>query len=322
MFNVKILADSIGPTGVRLTTAEITLPRCILAEFHTHRRILADDYLEGGGQTINAASSRAIPTEKLIQRVLDDPFVPEFRENKKGMQAGEALDHDQASIAKGMWLQDRDCQVECARAFHQLNIHKQYVNRLIEPWMWCTIIVTATDWSNMFHLRTAPTAEPSFQTIAKMFWDLYSTSEPRELKFDEWHLPLIERVDWEIAEELRESWWVDNGAKEVDILKKVSVGRCARISYLTHDGKRDVMEDIRLCEMLAKSGHWSPFEHVCTPAKLEDMTYRLDQLETGKYKMPPIVPKDGQLGYCGPYKEWKSLRRFYPSENITKFSEY
>ena len=61
MTSVKILADSLNLSGNRLTTFELTFPRVILAEFNTHRMI-----------SRNAASSRAIPTEKLIQRVLDE----------------------------------------------------------------------------------------------------------------------------------------------------------------------------------------------------------------------------------------------------------
>jgi hypothetical protein len=42
---------------------------------------------------------------------------------------------------------------------------------------------------------------------------------------------------------------------------KLSVARCARISYLTHDGKRDLGKDIALYDQLLGNGHLSPFEH-------------------------------------------------------------
>ena len=33
-FSAKVLADSISPCGVRLTTLEVTMPRIVLAEFN------------------------------------------------------------------------------------------------------------------------------------------------------------------------------------------------------------------------------------------------------------------------------------------------
>jgi hypothetical protein len=44
-------------------------------------------------------------------------------------------------------------------------------------------------------------------------------------------------------------------------LAKLSTARCARVSYLTHDGKRDPREDFALHDRLSENGHWSPFEH-------------------------------------------------------------
>lgn len=261
MFSAKVLADSVTEMGARLTTFELTFPRVILAEWNTHRMI-----------SRNAASSRAIPTEKLIQRVIDDPFIPEFRENQKGMQAGESLEEEDAEVAKLKWLDARDYAVQQAKSFHKLNIHKQYVNRLLEPWMWCTVIASATEWANLFALRCNPQAEPSFQKIAGMALAEYRKSEPVLLVDDDWHLPLVDRA--EICEAID--------------FRKVSVGRCARVSYLTHDGKRDLYADIELHDRLASSGHWSPFEHVARPAMRTEKSgnfigwhqYRKDFMET------------------------------------------
>jgi len=298
MFSAKILCDSIGPTGVRITTAELTFPRMILAEYNTH-----------GMARRNAASSRAIPTTTLIKKIEAGPFVPEFRENQKGMQAGKVIEDEQK--AKDLWLSSLKTQIDYVKQFQELNVHKQYVNRLLEPWMWVTIITTATDWANMFYLRTDSQAEPSFQTIAKMYWDIYSTSEPKPLKYGEWHLPLIFEEDEGLDQET---------------LCKISAARTGRVSYLTHDGRRDIQADLDLFDKLTSSGHWSPTEHVATPAKSEEMVYRLDQLiahswEDG-YPKEFILPKSGELGYCGPYKEWKSLRKTYSNEYITDFNGY
>lgn len=282
-FNARILADSISPQGDRLTTFELTFPRVILAEFNTHRMI-----------SRNAASSRAIPTEKLIQRVIDDPFIPEFRANQKGMQAGDALETRDAETARNWWLESRDRAVETARTFHSLNIHKQYVNRLLEPWMWCTVIASATDWANLFHLRCHPDAEPSFQKIAGMALSLYQENSPVIVKHNEWHLPLFECEDWLALEEPNTA----TGRSEItphDLATKISVGRCARVSYLTHDGKRNHGADIDLHDRLAQSGHWSPFEHVATPL--------------------------GCNGYSGNFKGWQQYRKSFANENVRTLPE-
>jgi hypothetical protein len=299
MFHAKILADSIGPTGVRITTAELTFPRSILAEYNTHAMIRR-----------NAASSRAIPTSTLIKKIEMGPFVPEFRQNQKGMQAGEVIEDEQK--AKELWLESLNSQIDYVKRFQDLNCHKQYVNRLIEAWMWVTIITTATDWNNMFYLRTEQSTEPSYQIIAKKFWDIYSTATPKELDFGQWHIPLVFEEDKDL---------------DLETQLKVSAARCGRVSYLTHEGKRDIQADLDLFNKLTSSGHWSPTEHVATPATYEDMTYSLDQLKVINFYRheeteTKIVPKTGEFGYCGPFKEWKSLRKCYKNENITEFNGY
>ena len=64
-FNVKVVLDSIAPNGARLTTLEVTMPRFLLAQWNTHRSM-----------SRNAASSRAVPTTKMLERVEQQPFVP------------------------------------------------------------------------------------------------------------------------------------------------------------------------------------------------------------------------------------------------------
>lgn len=286
--SARVLCDSISPQGQRLTTMEWTFPRVILAEVNTHRML-----------SRNAASSRAIPTEKLIQRVVDEPFVPEFRLNQKGMQAGEALDDGDAAAARCAWLNARDEAVARARQMHQWNIHKQYVNRLLEPWMFCTIIVSATDWANVWHLRCSPEAEPSFQAVATMAREAMAASEPKEVPAGWWHWPLIEDQDIQDVQSYLDSSAYHGGegisSSHMEMVlpeyvTKVSVGRCARVSYLTHDGKRDVLADIELHDRLAKSGHWSPFEHVATP--------------------------DTERPYWGNFAGWRQYRKDFANENV------
>ena len=138
----------------------------------------------------------------------------------------------------------------------KLGIHKQVTNRLLEPFMWHTCIVSATDWNNFFHLRCNPQAHPEIRTVATLMRDALDTSQPALLSEGEWHVPFV------TCEEQVELGPVDS--------VKVAVGRCARVSYLTHDGRRDPNEDILLHDRLLENGHMSPFEHVATPASTQN----------------------------------------------------
>jgi hypothetical protein len=159
--------------------------------------------------------------------------------------------------------------VDAAQGLVSLKVHKQIVNRLIEPWMWITVLISATEWTNFFGLRCHKDAEPHFQHIARMMQDARDASTPRELKAGEWHLPLIYDEDWHHAMDLL-GFGGEGDPNPEDkalveyLLIKVSVGRCARVSYLTHDGRRDLKEDNTLHDrmVVAEPLHASPAEHV------------------------------------------------------------
>lgn len=253
-YAAKVLLDSVNSDGDRLTTLEITYPRFVHAELMTHRQF-----------SRNAASSRAIPVEKMIQRVQDDPAMPVWwGRNQSGMQAYEPLTGQELERAKGSWLLVRDAAVFRARELNDGHAHKQIVNRILEPFMWITVIVSATAWNNFLALRqddgipggaTRPEdminpafpAQPEIQVIAYMMREALNASHPMPGAAGTWHLPMVEEYP-----------------KVADVppdFIKISAGRCARISYLTHDGRRDPAEDIRLHDDLVRNRHWSPLEH-------------------------------------------------------------
>lgn len=248
-YSAKVLKDSISDAGHRLTTFEVTFPRIVLAEFNTHRVF-----------SRNSASSRAIPVSKMLARVMEDPFVPTYwGKNQKGMQAAEELSPGAQALAQGEWLRARDnavTSVKCLQA-PDVDLHKQIANRLLEPWLWHTVIVTATEWANFFALRDNKMAQPEIATPARMMRQLYETNTPTK-PYGGWHLPLVFEEDEREALRLF-------GSKDIEMLIKISCGRCARVSYLTHDGKRDLTEDIALYDRLLVSGHMSPLEHAARP---------------------------------------------------------
>jgi thymidylate synthase ThyX len=259
--SARILADSITESGDRLTTFELTFPRYVLAEFNTHRVFAR-----------NSASSRAIPVAKRITAVDEDPFIPEFGKNQPGMQAGEALRDDESIEAETIWLSAKNAAVRHATKMMEIGVHKQVANRILEPFAWHTVICTATAWENFFLQRSqhhTDMADPAISVMATLAEDLYRASAPKLLQAGDWHLPLFSEANggsWEdfydaltLAEEL------EVPVKEIE--KRVSTARCARVSYMTHDGVRDMRKDLELYEdTLAKFGHWSPLEHVATPS--------------------------------------------------------
>ena len=239
-FEVKVLADSRSVTSnSRLTTLMMTYPRIIHSEHLRHRMF-----------SFNAASSRAIPVEKFIKQVEEDPFVPiHWGAAQKGMQAYNVLNDEEADKCKTEWLLSRYQAINTVRTMLNIGLHKQIANRLLEPWMWTTVICSGTGgaWNNFFALRCHPEAEPHIQKLAYMARDIMAASWPKLLEIGDWHLPLTGFPGDEILPK--------------DDLIKVSAGRCARVSYLTAEGCRDVSQDIGLHDRLVLSKHFSPTEH-------------------------------------------------------------
>lgn len=247
-YDVQIVADSIAPHGGRITTFQLRYPRMVHAEFLTHRVF-----------SRNASSTRAIPTAKMIEWVEKDPAMPVYwGKNQKGMQATEELSDEAILGATREWLMARDEAVDRAKALMELGVHKQIASRILEPWAHINVVVTATSFSNFFALRVHKMAMPEIQSLAVRMARLYrdSVPEPRRLTIDSnpsgWHLPYV----------------TDGERSSLDVRDclKLSVARCARVSYGTFEGKEpDAGADLRLHDQLRDNGHWSPFEHQARP---------------------------------------------------------
>jgi len=217
----------------------------------------------------NASSSRAIPVERMIQDVLDDPAMPIFwGKNQPGMSAAEELDKNTKERAIRTWLFSRDKAVADARYLKDIGAHKQIVNRLLEPWLHINVLITSTDWSNFFALRRHEAAQPEMRALADAIYTCMQESTPTLLKHNEWHRPY---VDWKI--EIDRLPLPPAGCKSAsawfnDCLNRLSTARCARLSYLTHDMRvPNVEEDLALAARLVGSQplHASPAEHQATP---------------------------------------------------------
>lgn len=241
---VKVVAHSRAPGVPDLITLQCRYPRFIHAEFMTHRVF-----------SRNASSSRAIPIERMIQDVIDDPAMPvAWGSNKPGMQAGEELTGYDLTDCKSEWLRARNAAVASAKEIARIGAHKQIVNRLLEPFGHISVVVTATEWDNFFALRCHPDADPTMRALAEAMRDAIAGSEARHE--GGWHLPYICDDDWwDIPDVMSadEAW---------QHLAMISAARCARVSYLNHDGTNpDIEKDLALAKRLLESKHMSPFEH-------------------------------------------------------------
>ena len=274
MIQVKIVEDSLAPNESRLTTFVLTYPRFIHSEFMTHRVF-----------SRNASSSRATPVKKQIQMIIDNPAIPlAFTKNKPGMQGGEVLDEQAHENAMLVWLNARDSAVNYAKILADLEVHKQYANRILEPWAHITVVCTATDFNNFFALRYHPAAQPEICELAKQMWELYTNNTPKPLLDGEWHLPFCDEFDKK------------NDSIKMSIVK--SVARCARVSYLNHDGAISTYEqDLQLYDRLLGSFpiHASPSEHQAMA--ISDANVR-----------------------SGNFYGWIQYRKTLKNENVNKFT--
>ena len=215
MITAKIIKDSISPVGKRITTFELEYPRMVHAEALTHRVF-----------SRNAASSRAIPIETMIQMVMDNPAIPVWwGKNQAGMQAKEELndtiwnipcswteqgnqihrlrkDSDEfyefsefvteREAAKRTWLHGRNVAVQTVKALSNLKLHKQIANRVLEPWSHIKVVVTSTEWDNWYNLRDHMDAQPEIRVLAEIMLELHNNSIPEPLGYGQWHLPYVE----------------------------------------------------------------------------------------------------------------------------------
>lgn len=302
----KIVADSVSTAGVRLTTLQLRYPKFIHGEFMTHRVF-----------SRNASSSRAIPVERLIKDVIDDPVYPSFwGKNQSGMQANEQcrepidfaqpitgdkgkvierFDIQTFDVPDAGWDAARNNAVELAMAFHNAGYHKQIVNRLLEPFCHINVVVTATEWSNFFALRMHKDAQPEMRLLATEMSKAIALSQPTETPVNMWHLPYVTQQEF-----LSTPPDVNGLASYWAHLIKLSVARCARVSYLTQEGREpDIDEDLKLYDRLvgAVPLHASPCEHQATPDH---------EIHPDTWLRPE---------YHGNFRGWVQYRKTLPGEN-------
>ena len=328
-FSADVLADSITPVGVRCTTLVATLPRPFLAELNTHRLISRDGYEQELSR--NSASSRAIPTEVNIDNVRQFPYVPTtFNERVKGMGVGAAFDEEKTTYCRRLWMRAMNHATTIADALNEAGLDKSRSNRLIEPFMWHTVILTATEWDNFLALRCPDGDKPDInfpaqlemQEFAICIRDALNTSIPKVLEEASWHAPYF---DWDDEFELLRGLM---GGLAVPVNEAingallVSARRCARVSYAKQDDVEELLVSHSKGVQLADMSHYSPMEHQVRPIthldlKREPMSGRIHapmdlfrdhrRIEIGKLPLERM--------WCGNLRGVVQFRKLLPNED-------
>lgn len=301
MFGVKVVADSIGPSGARITTVEACYERFIHAEVLTHR-----------DRARNSQSSRAKPWTVLTGQVENDPVIPlRWLADGTGMRSDTVVAGNIGLEAERIWLSARDDALRHARRLGELGIHKSLVNRIVEPFMWINTVMTATHWENFFRLRCHPDAEQHFQRLACAIRDSIKESKPAVLQAGDWHLPYIEEDDYDAAEKLMTMLDIttlpdrvaDLLPRPISVLKAASVARCARVTYKPFNSSRKSLErDLdtfiklltgSMAEDMGTIPHASPMEHVAVALL--------------------------SLRPSGPFRGWRQYREQIPNNVVSEY---
>lgn len=250
----RIVCDSIGPHGIRLTTMEMMGWQASHPDFMTHRMF-----------SRNAASTRAIPAHIWRDQVIHDPFLPLFWDrNQPGMQGylGQ-LDGVDLEIAQTLWNMARRESVNAHRTITEQpegkGLHKQVANRLLMPFMGILKVVTGIEsaWANYFHLRCHHAAQKEEAVQAFAAAEAYFASTPIRMPAGGLHLPYVNQSE------------VTRWGKEWAL--RHSSARCARVSYMRQN-EVDYEAEERIYARLTNPNtpreydpeepvHGSPMEH-------------------------------------------------------------
>jgi len=290
-----VVADSINVQGDRLTTMTLQYPRYIHSEFLRHRMF-----------SNSVSSSRAIPTDKMVDQVTSNPAMPVYwGKNQPGMSASE--EEDELVHINGAyfppdvaWKIACDRSAEVAKEFAMAGYHKQIVNRMVEPWQFINQVVSATDYANFYHLRIDSAAQPEIQELARVMHEAMDDSDPVTRR-DSAHLPFITNKD-------RDRY-------DAFACIRISMSMCAQQSYRKSDRSIEKANVIYKKLVESRPVHASPAEMVATPFSEEEYMARIrcrnaiyDDLINMSVAKHVARQSADQFMYAGNYKGWRQAR--------------
>lgn len=303
----KIIKDSINPWGKRINTFELEYPRLVHSEVLTHRQFAR-----------NAASSRAIPISKVIEQVKTNPAMPfKWGKNQAGMQAKEDVDELTKEAAIGVWLAARDSAVAHAQVLTDMGLHKQVVNRLLEPFQHIKVIMTTTEYENWKWLRLHKDSDPTIYELARVIEIARNESVPEQLKEGQWHLPYVHT---EVINGIQYYFAEDASQITLEQAQKISCSSCAQVSYRKLDTSLEKAEDLYDRLVASEPVHASALEHVAMVVDFDKLDDH-DLIDLGitsiSTKLCHNVEDDSQLVenlYSGNLtKGWIQYRQLIPN---------
>lgn len=295
---VKIIADSISPKGVRLTTFELEYPRFIHAEIMTHRVF-----------SRNAQSSRAVPVAKGLEQPILSPVV--WGKNKAGMSSDESLSPEAINEVSYYWNSlARYCQ-DFAERMATAGLHKQWANRCLEWFSPIKVVITATEWDNFFWLRDDPeAAQPEIVELARKIKQALEEIKPQLLQPGQWHLPYvtssIERSEFD--GDVVQTFWTEEGELSLEDAKKLSASACAQVSYRRLDLSLDKALEIYEKLFNGPKPHLSPVEHQATPM------VRLEDLDDQGWEVGVTHKDRDDVMWSGNFRGWIQQRQLMNKE--------
>ena len=236
----ELLAYSINEAGHRIGTFRIETNVATFMQIATSR-----------SATKNAASKRAIPTKKQINAVLSNGFLPTsyWKNQAKGMQPSEQFELVYQAVLDDMMVEHLENTVEFAQKLNNLNVTRQQVGNLLMPFQVITAIFTFPEYGmeNFFRLRCGhhTGSQQEISELACMMRDLWRETEPKLLKYGEWHIPFS-----------------TEGLTHQQNIEK-SVACIAHASYDTIEKQRPLESYKKLHDRLLEQKHESCFQHAC-----------------------------------------------------------
>jgi thymidylate synthase ThyX len=276
MIKATVIQDSITRFGKRITTFELEYPRFIHAELMTHRVF-----------SRNAASSRAIPVEKMHEHILKDPATPfVWQRNQAGMQSSVDLEGVELEIAKREWQIAVTGSIEYSKSLMRAGLHKQWANRCTEFAQTMKTVVTSTEWDNWYDLRNHRDAQPEIHELARVMLEVSDASYPMPINTGEWHVPYVTRARVYLNGPISyySSTEADFGEEiTLESALKVSASCCAQVSYRKNDNSIEKAEMIfdRLINSVPR--HASPVEHQATPMLQPSAIFNISRPDTWEH---------------------------------------
>ena len=194
----------------------------------------------------NASSSRATPLSVTLQEVRENPVC--FNHvglNQSGMCADVELCPQRKEEFKKDWKALCNLVADKVEELSvRYGIHKQVLNRALEPFLPIRVIVTTTETENFFKLRLAKNAQPEIRDLARC---MYESMSLKEASHNRYHLPYSE-------------YFPESENNYQRLVRCVCA--CARVSVGKQNGRSTSFdEDEAFFWRLFGNGHLSPFEH-------------------------------------------------------------